>query len=308
MMNKRIIFFGNERLVSGLDSTDAPILRGLIERGYTVVAVISHHSSSRSRNQRPLEVAAIAQQHNIPLFLPNKPSEVTQEIRALRPDIAVLVAYGRIISQSIIDLFPLGIVNIHPSLLPKYRGPTPIESAILHGDQQTGVSIMQLSAGMDDGPVYTQKAIDINTDTKIQLYQKIVAISTDLFFAVFPSILNNSLTPQKQDDKNATYSKLINKKDGQIDWRKPADQIEREIRAYAHWPQSKTQLAGIDVVITEAAIDMTTLPIGAIQAHKKQLLIGTATTAISVKTIKPAGKKEMPVQAFLSGYANHTIV
>lgn len=306
-MNKRIIFFGNERLVSGLDSTDTPILRGLIDRDYTVVAVVSHHSASRSRNQRPLEVAAVAQQHNIPLFLPNKPSEVAQEIRDLRPDIAVLVAYGRIISQSIIDLFPMGIVNIHPSLLPKYRGPTPIESAILQGDQQTGVSIMQLSAGMDDGPVYAQQTININTDTKKHLYQKIVTTSTDLFFTVFPSILNDSLTPQKQDDKNATYSKLINKNDGQIDWRKSAEQIEREIRAYAHWPQSKTQLAGIDVVITEAAIDMTPLSIGAIQADKKQLLIGTATTAISVKALKPAGKKEMPIQAFLSGYANQLI-
>ena len=302
-MNKRIIFFGNERLVSGLDSTDAPILSGLVEKGYDVVAVVSHHTDSKSRNQRPLEVAEIAQKHDIPLFLPNKPSEIDQEIRNLKPDIAVLVAYGRIISQTIIDLFPMGIVNIHPSLLPKYRGPTPIESAILNGDTQTGVSIMQLSAGMDDGPVYAQRTIELEKDTKMELYEKVTATSTELFFEVFPSILNDSLKPTDQDDIQATYSKLLDKKDGVIDWGKPAEQLEREIRAYAHWPQSRTRLAGIDVMIADATVnnDVLLAP-GTIQASKQRLLIGTSTTALEISSIKPAGKKEMPVQAFLSGY------
>lgn len=302
-MNRRIIFFGNERLVSGLDSTSAPILTGLIEKGYNVVAVISHHSDSKSRNQRPLEVAELAKKHNIPLFLPNKPSEISQEISDLKPDIAVLVAYGRIISQAIIDLFPMGIVNIHPSLLPKYRGPTPIESAILNGDSQTGVSIMRLSAGMDDGPVYAQKIIDLDNDTKMDLYEKITRVSTDLFFDIFPGILDGSITPTCQDDSQATYSKLIDKKDGLIDWKKPAEQIEHEIRAYAHWPQSKTTFAGIDVVICDARINPeTTLPPGKLSYDKKQLLIGTATSALAIILLKPAGKNEMPVQAFLAGY------
>lgn len=302
-MNKRIVFFGNERLVSGLESTDAPILSGLIEKGYTVVAIISHHSDSKSRNQRPLEVAEIAKKYAIPLFLPAKPSDITQEIIDLKPDIAVLVAYGRIISQSVIDLFPRGIINIHPSLLPKYRGPTPIESAILNGDSQTGVSIMQLSAGMDDGPVYAQKTLELSNDTKMALYQKIAAVSTELFFTVFPDILDGLATPSVQDDSKATYSRLIDKKDGVIDWNEPAETIERKIRAYAYWPQSKTQLAGLEVVIADATItsDIHLKP-GEIMATKNQLYIGTVTTAVAIKSIKPAGKKEMPVQAFLSGY------
>lgn len=302
-MSKRIIFFGNERLVSGLDSTDAPILSGLIEKGYTVVAVISHHSDSKSRNQRPLEVAEIAKKHNIPLFLPNKPSEIAQEINSLKPDIAILVAYGRIISQTIIDLFPMGIINIHPSLLPKYRGPTPIESAILNGDSQTGVSIMKLTAGMDDGPVYTQKSISLNGDTKQELYKKVIDVSTPLLFDVLPSILNGSLEPQAQNEADATYSRLLQKSDGIIDWKKSAEQIEREIRAYAHWPQSKTRLADIEVIVCAANVhtDNTLMP-GAIRADKKQLLVGTSTTALEVTAVKPAGKKEMPIAAFLSGF------
>lgn len=301
-MNKRIVFFGNERLVSGLESTDAPILRGLIERGYQVVAVVSHYSDSKSRNQRPLEVAEIAKKHDIPLYLPARPSEISDEIRSLKPDAAVLVAYGRIISQAVIDLFPLGIINIHPSLLPEFRGPTPIESAILNGATTTGVSIMKLSAGMDDGPVFAQQEITIANDTKQELYSKVVDSSTALLFSVLPSILDGTLQPKAQNDAKATYSKLIEKSDGIIDWNKPAVAIERQIRAYAGWPQSKTTLAGIDIVITQASVNELSLQVGTIDVGKNRLTVGTGDKSLDILTLKPAGKKEMPVQAFLSGY------
>lgn len=301
-MNKRIVFFGNERLVSGLESTDAPILRGLIERGYQVVAVVSHYSDSKSRNQRPLEVAEIAKKHDIPLYLPARPSEISDEIRSLKPDAAVLVAYGRIISQAVIDLFPLGIINIHPSLLPEFRGPTPIETAILNGATTTGVSIMKLSAGMDDGPVFAQQEITIANDTKQELYSKVVDSSTALLFSVLPSILDGTLQPKAQNDAKATYSKLIEKSDGIIDWNKPAVAIERQIRAYAGWPQSKTTLAGIDIVITQASVNELSLQVGTIDVGKNRLTVGTGDKSLDILTLKPAGKKEMPVQAFLSGY------
>lgn len=303
-MSERIIFFGNERLVSGLESTDAPILKGLIEQGYHVVGVISHHSESKSRTQRPLEVAEIARQHGIPLYLPNKPSEIIDEIRALNPTIAVLVAYGRIITQSVIDLFPQGIINIHPSLLPKYRGPTPIESAILNGDTETGVSIMQLSAGMDDGPVYDQRRLALGNDSKQELYEKIVAVSTDLFFAVFPTILDGTLLPQEQDSTKATYSKLIQKDDGRIDWKQPAIQIERAIRAYHSWPQSRTTLGSLEVIITKAHVikeSEHTSP-GKVTVDNNRLIVETGADSLEIDFLKPLGKKEMPASAFLSGY------
>jgi methionyl-tRNA formyltransferase len=301
----RVVYFGNERLISGLSKTDAPILSGLIERGYEVVAVISHHSSSNSRNQRSLEVAEIANTYDIPVFLPSRPSDIIDELKSLKPDIAVLAAYGRIISQQVIDLFPLGIINLHPSLLPKYRGPTPIESVILNGDAETGVSIMQLSAGMDEGPVYAQSTLAVDpAEEKFTLYSHVVDVSTKLFFDSFPKIIDGSLVPQEQDSSRATYSRLIDKSDGTIDWHKPALQIEREIRAYAGWPQSRATIGSIDAIILEANLvpNHHAAPGKVKIADNHSLIIGTTDGGLAITLLKPLGKKEMPVQAFLAGY------
>lgn len=302
-MMTKVVYFGNERLVSGLEETNAPILRGLIDHGYEVLAVVSHYSDSKSRNQRSLEVAKIAQECNIPLFTPSRPSEIIEELRDLKADIAVLVAYGRIISQEIIDIFPQGIVNVHPSLLPQYRGPTPVETVILNGDAQTGVSIMQLSAGMDSGPIYGQRALDLEgNESKFELYEKMEPLATELFFELFPAIADGSLVAKPQNDEQATYSKLIDKSDGVIDWQKPADQIEREIRAYQGWPQSRTVLGDIEVIILNAHRETGSAEPGSLQISSNHLSVGTAEGLLIIETVKPLGKKEMPVSAFLSGY------
>jgi methionyl-tRNA formyltransferase len=310
----RVVFFGNERLVSGLPTTKAPILNGLIERGYDVVAVVSHYADTQSRTNRELEVAAIAKTHNIPLFLPNRPSEIVETLRSLKADIAVLVAYGRIISQEVIDIFPKGIINIHPSLLPQYRGPTPIETAILNGDKETGVSIMRLTAGMDEGPVYAQQSVLIAEDeTKLHLYERIVNASTQLFFDTFPKILDDSLQPTPQDSHQTTYTHLIKKSDGVIDWHnKTAEQIEREIRAYEGWPQSRTVLGGIDAIITATHVIpyMAGIP-GQITVTTQNgvsvLAVAAREGALSVDALKPLGKKEMPIGAFLAGYKSKIV-
>lgn len=303
--SKTIVFFGNERLVSGLEYTDTPVLKGLVERGYNIAAVVSHHTESRSRKVRELEVAQIAEQHDIPVYLPEKPTDIADTLKALKPDAAVLVAYGKIIPQSIIDIFPLGIINIHPSLLPLYRGPTPIESAILHGDSKTGVSIMQLSAGMDDGPVYVQQSIGLRGDeSKLELYEAVSKISADLLFKTLPNILDTSLQPIPQDHTQASYSQLLKKSDSVIDWHKPAIIIEREIRAYLDWPGSRTQLGSLDAVITSAHSDtQSDLSPGELSYPDRHTLrIGTAGGSLYIDTLKPLGKKEMPIQAFLAGY------
>lgn len=305
----KVIFFGNERLVSGLPKTDAPILTGLIKNGYDVVAVVSHFSDTQSRNNRELEVAAIAKEHNIPLFIPHKPSEIIDELRAFKADVAVLAAYGRIVSQAIIDLFPLGIINIHPSLLPRYRGPTPIESAILNGDDETGVSIMQLSAGMDEGPVYAQSKIPLNgTESKFELYSRIVEVTNTLFFDTFTHIIDSSIQATPQADEGISYSHLIHKQDGVIDWSAPAVTIDRQIRAYEGWPQSRTTINSLDVIITKAHVTTGDSRPGTIVVKDgRELLIGTGKDLISIDSIKPLGKKEMPIAAFLAGYKSHLV-
>mgnify|MGYP004417313072 CR=1 FL=1 len=295
--NKRIVFFGNERLVSGLKHTDAPILHGLIRQGYNVVAIVSHHTEGKSRNNRELEVAAIAKTHAIPLFLPENPSDILSTLRDLQADIGILVAYGRIISQEVIDTFPLGIINIHPSLLPRYRGPTPIESAILNGDTETGVSIMQLSRGMDDGPIYAQEVISLKgTETKIDLYNKIVDLSERLFFEILPSILDGSSQPHPQDRTEVTYSQLFKKSNGMLEPSSlTALEAERRIRAYTGFPKTKLTILNHSAIITKAHITTE---------KKTPLDVEFRDGAyISIdELIGPSGKT-MTKEAFLNGYA-----
>lgn len=294
--NKRLVFFGNERLVSGLKHTDAPILRGLIKAGYDIAAVVSHHSDGASRNNRELEVAEIAKAHDIPLLLPNKPSEIINELRALNADAAILVAYGRIIGQSVIDLFPHGIINIHPSLLPKYRGPTPIESAIINGDTQTGVSIMQLTAGMDEGPVFAQATVDLKGfETKFDLYDVLAKQSATLLFDTLPQILSGELAPQEQQGE-PTYSHLLDKNDGRLDPSSiTATQAERSVRAYLGYPKTKLTVLGQPVIVTKAHISSE-------QKTPLDLMCQDGEFLSIDELIGPSGRS-MSGTAFLNGYA-----
>lgn len=293
----KILFFGNERLVSGLKHANTPVLRGLIERGYTITAIVSHHNDSKSRNQRDLEVAQIAKEYNIPLHLPSRPTDIIEQLASYNAELAILVAYGRIIPQRIIDLFPKGIINIHPSLLPKYRGPTPIESAIANGDAKTGVSLMQLTAGMDTGPVYGQTSIELRgTETKFDVYTTLSSKGADMLFELLPRIIDGSLQPTSQNDAQATYSQLLKKEDGQLDLSQlTAAQAEGRVRAYLGFPKTKLSALGQSLIITKAHIS---------SQQKTPLDFACQDGAFLCvdELIAPSGK-QMNADAFLRGYA-----
>lgn len=293
-MKTRLVYFGNERLISGLEHTNAPILRGLIDQ-HDVIAVVSHDSRTKSRKTRRLEVAEIAKEHDIPVFLPQKPLDIYDELSALDADAAVLVAYGKIIPQKVIDIFPSGIINVHPSLLPLYRGPTPIETPLLNGDDQTGTSIMQLSAKMDEGPVYAQTTVGIAADTsKSELYEKLAAKSASLLLEKLPSIIDGSLQPTPQDHDGATYCRKLEKSDALIDPNKiSAEQATNHIRACLVFPGTKLKLGSVDVIITKAHLSDSESELSIKCSDGKYLVIDS---------LKPLGKKEMPVKAFLAGY------
>ena len=296
-MSKKIVFFGNERLVSGLKSTTNPVLRSLIAAGYDMAAVVSHHSDGNSRNNRELEVASVAAEHGIPVLLPNKPAEIIEELKALGAEIAVLVAYGRIIPQSVIDIFPGGIINIHPSLLPKYRGPTPIESAIANGDSVTGVSIMRLTAGMDEGPVYQQLSVPLtHTTSKFELYETLAQQSAQLLIEILPSITDASLKPVEQSGE-AVYCTLLTKADGVL---KPdefsAEQNERFVRAHLGFPKTKANIYGHDIIITKAHVESE-------QKTPLDILCLDGAFLSVDELVAPSGKV-MSAQAFLNGYAS----
>lgn len=296
-MSKTLLFFGNERLSSGFEPGGAPTLQRLVDAGYDVKAVIAHHGQTHSRAKRDLEIEAVAKIYGIPVLLPEKPADIMEKIANFQADAAVLVAYGRLIPQSIIDLFPGGIINIHPSLLPLYRGPTPIEQVILEGAEKTGVSLMRLTAGMDDGPVYDQEELVLSgSETKRELTARLLELGGGMLLKNLPAILDGSLAPKPQSEDRATYTKLLSKADGWLDLAKSAPALEREIRAFQAWPKSKTSLFGHDVIVAKART-VTDKPL-------KGLVLECAGGSLLEITelVAPSGKT-MAATDFIRGYA-----
>lgn len=302
-MNQRsnsLIFFGNERLASGV-TTDAPVLRALIKNGYEVKFVVVSQHIVRGRKSRELEILQIASDNDIEVKSVNKLSEITEDIQNSGATFGVLAAFGKIVPQATIDLFKYGILNLHPSLLPKYRGSSPIEQAVID-NEPTGISIMSLVAEMDAGPTYSQVDVDISKLVKQEAFEKLSSAGASELVKILPSILDGSLSPQEQNPDKATFTSRISKEDGQINWNESAELVERKIRAYAGWPGSTTSLADKDVIITNAAVIHESGEPGKVfSLSKSRFGIYCSSGAIEVLNLKPAGKPEMAAQAFLAG-------
>jgi methionyl-tRNA formyltransferase len=250
----KLLFFGNERLATATP-TDAPTLRALVEAGYDITAVITSHKEMTRRNPRPLEIAAVAHTYHIPVELPASKQELYETAKQYKAEAAVLVAYGRLIPQEVLDLFPKGIINIHPSLLPKLRGTTPVETAILNGYDETGVSLMKLVAEMDAGPVYAQKTIELTgIEAKQELARQLLETGSKLLIENLDDILSGKLEPTVQDETEATYTRMLKKEDGLIDFTEPADVIERKVRAFLGFPKTKALIFDKDITITRARV------------------------------------------------------
>lgn len=292
-MTDRIIFFGTEAF-----SADA--LRALIASNFNVVAVVTKPDQPKGRGHKLTEplVKTIAREHDIPVWQPTKLADVAEQITSLQPVAGVLVSYGKIIPQSIIDLFTPGIINVHPSLLPRYRGPSPIEAAIMHRDNQTGVTIMQLSAAMDAGPIYAQRIIPLDhTETKPALYATLSRIGNQLLVDTLPDILSGALTPTPQNDADATYCSLLSKQDGLLD---PADltavQAEARVRAFLGFPRTRLPLGDQTLIITRAHVSKTAETPLSVQFSDGNYLAPD-------ELIAPSGKT-MPAEAFLRGHSH----
>lgn len=250
-MSKTIAFFGTEEF-------SAVSLRRLIDDGFSISAVITKPDSKKGRGKKmvPSAVKILAEEYKIPVWQPGKLADIVSDIKSLDDPIGVLVSYGKIIPQSVIDLFSPGIVNVHPSLLPKYRGPSPIETAILNGDDKTGISIMQLSADMDAGPVYDQLEIGLDgNETAPQLEKKLAKLGAERLSALLPEIISGRLIPVEQDSTEASYCSLLSKKSSQLHPSEmTADQAERQVRAYLTFPKTKIEVLGQQIVITKASV------------------------------------------------------
>jgi methionyl-tRNA formyltransferase len=218
--------------------------------------------------------------------------------------VAVLIDFGIIVSQAVIDYFELGIVNSHFSLLPELRGADPITFAILSGQKQTGVSLMLLVEAMDEGPLLAQAVYDIRPDeTTPSLTEALIEVSAVTLKEILPGYVAGSIAPQPQAEEGATYSRKLSKADGELDWSKPAVQLEREIRAFLGWPKSRTKLGETEVVVTFAQVVKSGIKPGEITTNNKMLVIGTGDGGLQVMKLKPAGKPEMTAADFLNGYS-----
>lgn len=288
-----IIFFGTEEhsLIA---------LRALVEADLSPVAVITKPDSKKGRGGR-LSAPAVktyALEHNIPIWQPGKLKEIAEEIQQFDAPLGVLVSYGKIIPQSIIDLFTPGIINIHPSLLPSYRGPSPIEAAMTNLDHETGVSIMQLDADMDAGPIYHQQKIGLTgRESRAELYDKLFRLGSEKLIEILPRITSGELQPSPQDHSQAAYCRLLSKADSLLDPKElSSEQAESRIRAYLGFPRTKITFDGEDLIITSAhTADQPQTDLDQKFNDGKFLVID--------EVLAPSGKK-MTAQAFLNGHKN----
>ncbi|HEV2412911.1 MAG TPA: methionyl-tRNA formyltransferase [Candidatus Saccharimonadales bacterium] len=299
----------------GTDELSPIILSQLIEGSWNIKAVVTKPDAPKGRTLEMSEPAVkqIAKAHNIKVFQPEKLRDIEPELKDLQAPIGVLVAYGKIIPESILNLFPYGIINVHPSLLPKYRGSSPIEQALLHGDSETGVTIIRLIKEMDAGPIYaTEKFKLSDEDTQQNVYPRIGKVGGELLIKTLPRILSGELEPSEQDEKSVSLAPLINKQDSHIDWaNETADEIARKVRAFNRWPQSRATITlpedqSLDVVITLAKTHKGTATRnsspGRVSYSDKRLLIEAKDGFVEILSLKVPGKKEISGQEFAAGY------
>lgn len=302
----RLVFFGNERLATAV-ATTAPTLQALLIAGYDIAAVVvAQESGGKSRKPRPLEVAEVAAAHGIPVLAPARLTDISQQLADLKAAAGVLVAYGKFVPQAIIDIFPRGIINLHPSLLPAHRGSIPVEAVILAGETATGVSLMQLVRQMDAGPTYVQSPLKLSgNETKQSLANQLLDLGKDQLIAHLPAILDGSLEPQPQPAGDYAYDPRITKDAGRLDaasWNRPAVEIERMVRAFDGWPRIRVQLNEMEVIVTAAHVKERNGPAGQLWTEAHEFGFYTADAAISIDRLTPPGKKDMAARDFISGY------
>lgn len=298
----RIVFMGTPEFA-------VPTLLKLIEI-QEVVGVVTQPDRPAGRGQtlRPSPVKVAAAAHHLPLYQPKslKAPESIEPIREWNPDMIVVAAFGQILRPHLLNLPPQGCLNVHASLLPRWRGASPIHHALLAGDAETGITLMQMDVGLDTGPMYVQKAIAIRPDeTAETLHDRLAELGAELLDVYLKDILAGQLLPQPQDSTFMTYAPMIEKEAGQIDWGKSATEIDRHIRAMTPWPGAFTFWDGHLVKILRARPHPPiTLPPGTpgqVMHHPDGAMVLTGEGAIIVDQLQLAGKKVMEAGEFVRG-------
>ena len=291
MKNNKIIFFGNEQLAQGIKA-GTPFFDALLENNYEVCALVLPAAHVR----KPFPIAIKAQKAGIPIHYVTKGRELLPIIEQYQPQLGILAAFGKLVPQSAIDAIPAGIINIHPSLLPKYRGTTPIETPLLNGDTKTGVSVMRLVKEMDAGPLLAQSEVEITPDTtKQSLYEELSQAGTKLLLQVLPGALAKNAPETAQDEAQASFTAKLDKSMSELKFaEKGASELVREVVAFAGFPKSKTTLLDIPCTIIAAHVaDAPATPLDQKCADGKYFVIDR---------LLPENSKEMDAKSFLNGH------
>lgn len=278
-----------------------PALQALLDSGHEVIAVYSQPPRPKGRGQKvvPSPVHALAANHNIPVYTPVslKTAEAKAEFQALNADVAVVAAYGLILPEAVLNAPRYGCLNIHASLLPRWRGAAPIQYAIWHGDEVSGVTIMQMERGLDTGPMIKKSETSITPETTCQsLHDRLAADGAKLLLEVLADIEN--IKPEAQDESASTYASMLTKEDGHIDWNNTAAEIDRQIRALNPWPDTFTD----EFKIKEARLSSETTgkPPGTFLDKKGHIACGGGSV-LQILKLQPAGKNVMDFASALNG-------
>jgi methionyl-tRNA formyltransferase len=299
----RLVFIGTADFA-------VPSLRALAAAPWAeVVGVITQPArpAGRGRALQPTPVQAAAEALGLPVYQPERlrRPEAVEHLRGLRPDLCVVAAYGQLLSPAVLAIPPHGCLNVHGSLLPRYRGAAPVVGALLAGETETGVTIMLMDAGLDTGPILATATEPIRPDdTAGSLTARLAELGARLLLETIPAWLAGAITPQPQDEARATLTRLVRKEDGLIDWSRPAVVIERQVRAYHPWPGAYTTDASGERLVIRAARalpEVTGLAPGHGGRHAGQAVIGTGAGALLPLLVQPAGRRPMPYADYLRG-------
>jgi len=285
-----------------------PTLRALAQR-YEIAGVVTQpdRASGRGRELKPPSVKVLAQDLNIPIIQPEKlkQPEAMEQLRAWNPDLIVVAAFGQILRKDVLDLPRFGCLNVHASLLPRWRGAAPINAALLHGDEETGVTIMKMDVGLDTGPILSQRSIRLTPDdTAGSVFDSLSHLGADQLIETLPDYLSGKIQPVPQPEEGATYAPMLKKEEARLDFTRPAEELERRVRAFNPWPGAFMDFDGAMLKIHRAHVEQGRAEAGQRLVYRDQPAVGAGERLLVLDEVQPPGKKPMSGKSFLSGARN----